>query len=251
MTELLRGDADSCLRALGERLATSIPGQSNAWRRCWSEAAARARRAVDTQQQDFYEGAVARALIEAVGDDDTLVVGNSMPIRDVDTFVPACEKRIRILTNRGANGIDGLMSTALGAASTASGTRTWLLIGDLSLLHDVGALQTARRYGANLTVVVVNNDGGGVFSFLPKPAVGFEELFATPHGLELGPVVKAHGIACTTVADANALALALGAHDTGPAVVEVRIDRHANAVMRERVVEAAALAIYDRDEAAA
>ena len=94
-----------------------------------------------------------------------------MPIRDVDTFAPASAARIRVLANRGINGIDGTVSTALGVAA-ASGAPTVVLLGDLALLHDLGGLLIARRSAIPLTVVVANNDGGGIFSFLPVARVG-------------------------------------------------------------------------------
>ncbi len=116
--------------------------------------------------------------------DATLVVASSMPVRDVESFFPAREQPPRVLANRGANGIDGTVSTAFGVAAT--GVRTVLLIGDVALAHDIGGLLAARRLGLDLTIVLLNNDGGGIFHFLPVAGEGadFEEHVATPHGLD-------------------------------------------------------------------
>ena len=119
-----------------------------------------------------------------------------MPIRDVDAFAPSTHKRLRVLANRGVNGIDGIVSSALGV-SAASGRPTVLLTGDLALLHDLGGLLTARRGGVPLTVVVVNNDGGGIFSFLPiaqSPGARthYEALWGTPHGVDFSHAAALH-----------------------------------------------------------
>jgi 2-succinyl-5-enolpyruvyl-6-hydroxy-3-cyclohexene-1-carboxylate synthase len=123
-----------------------------------------------------------------------------MPVRDMDAWLPASPRAIRPLANRGANGIDGVVSSAMGAA--ASGAQVVLVIGDVALLHDLAGLVAARLHGLSATIVAVHNDGGGIFSFLPQasvdaPGVGlpehYEELFGTPHGIELGPLVTALG----------------------------------------------------------
>ena len=123
-----------------------------------------------------------------------LVVGNSMPIRNVDSFFFQTSKEIRILSNRGANGIDGLISTAAGV-SAASETPTILALGDLSFFHDMNGFLAAKMYQLNLLVLVVNNDGGGIFSYLPQSAEEkhFEELFGTPHGLSFDHTAALYG----------------------------------------------------------
>jgi 2-succinyl-5-enolpyruvyl-6-hydroxy-3-cyclohexene-1-carboxylate synthase len=250
-TELVWGDSDSNLQALHTRVAASAAGRADErWRASWSQAGARARAALQAEGLPLHEGAVARRVVESLSDGDTLVVGNSMPIRDVDTFAPRCERRLRLHANRGANGIDGVTSTALGIASLSAG-RTYLLIGDLSFLHDAGALQVAARHRIDLTVVLVNNDGGGVFSFLARPAVGFEPLFATPHGLDVAAIARAHGADHALVADETELAAELQRATAGIRIVEARIDRESNAAIRERLVSAAAACADSRDEAAA
>jgi 2-succinyl-5-enolpyruvyl-6-hydroxy-3-cyclohexene-1-carboxylate synthase len=119
-----------------------------------------------------------------------------MPVRDVEWYA-APRRSVRVHANRGANGIDGVVSTAVGVAA-ASGSPTALLVGDVAFLHDVNGLLGAHDRGADLLVVVVDNDGGGIFSFLPQAsevdAERFEQLYGTPHGLDLVAVARAHGV---------------------------------------------------------
>jgi 2-succinyl-5-enolpyruvyl-6-hydroxy-3-cyclohexene-1-carboxylate synthase len=111
-----------------------------------------------------------------------------MPVRDVEACFPQSPKRLRFLANRGANGIDGVVSSAAGAA-LATGAPTWLLTGELALLHDVGGLFAARRAGARLNIVCLDNGGGGIFDFLPVAGHADEQLYerhvATPAGIDL------------------------------------------------------------------
>ena len=117
-----------------------------------------------------------------------------MPIRDVELFSPAREDGPRVLANRGANGIDGTVSSAFGAAAGGEGPVV-LLIGDVALAHDIGGLLAARRLGLALTIVLLNNDGGGIFHFLPVAGEtdAFEEHVATPHGLDFAHAAKLYG----------------------------------------------------------
>jgi 2-succinyl-5-enolpyruvyl-6-hydroxy-3-cyclohexene-1-carboxylate synthase len=153
-----------------------------------------------------------------------------MPIRDVDAFAPGNAMPLRVLSNRGANGIDGIVSTALGVA-VASGQPTVLLTGDLALLHDVGGLLTAHRHDLSLTVVVVNNDGGGIFSFLPiaKATEHFEPLFGTPHGVDLTHVAALYGATLYRPDAAPALRSSVKVGlEGGLHLIEVRTDRTRN-----------------------
>ncbi|MBO1910115.1 2-succinyl-5-enolpyruvyl-6-hydroxy-3-cyclohexene-1-carboxylic-acid synthase, partial [Microvirga sp. 3-52] len=130
------------------------------------------------------EGAYTQMLLSNLPDKSDLISGSSMPIRDVDTFFDKTEKDITIFANRGTNGIDGVVSTALGIQA-ARQRPSWLLIGDLSFLHDVNGLIVSRFHETDLTIVIMNNDGGGIFSYLPQAESGnhFERLFGTPTGL--------------------------------------------------------------------
>ena len=130
------------------------------------------------------EGAYTQMLFHHLPDESDLITGSSMPIRDVDTFFAKTDRDIKIFSNRGTNGIDGVVSTAFGIQA-ARQRSTWLLIGDLSFLHDLNGLVVSRFHETDLTIVIMNNDGGGIFSYLPQAesAPHFEALFGTPTGL--------------------------------------------------------------------
>lgn len=130
------------------------------------------------------EGVIVKKLIECVPDGSDIVSGSSMPIRDMDTFFAKTDKELTLFSNRGANGIDGVVSTAFGIQA-ARKRPAYLLIGDLSFLHDVNGLIVSRFHETDLTIIILNNDGGGIFSYLPQSTVSnhFEELFGTPTGL--------------------------------------------------------------------
>ena len=132
---------------------------------------------------EMNEGKVVYELQKKLPNDACLFVANSMPIRDVDTFFHNTSKNIRIMANRGANGIDGVVSSALGASINHQ--KTVLLIGDLSFYHDLNGLLAAKMHNLNITIIVVNNNGGGIFSFLPQrdEEQHFELLFGTPTNL--------------------------------------------------------------------
>ncbi len=175
------------------------------------------------------EPMLAREVVAAMPAGANLVVSSSMPVRDVDAFGSASRPPMRVFGHRGTNGIDGLVSSAAGVAAS-TGARTVLLAGDLALLHDLGGLLLARRHRLSLTVVVANNDGGGIFHFLPvASAHGFEELFATPHGVDLASVAALANARLhrpqTREQLRSTLELAL---EGGLHLVEVRTDRRAN-----------------------
>ncbi|RME73058.1 MAG: 2-succinyl-5-enolpyruvyl-6-hydroxy-3-cyclohexene-1-carboxylic-acid synthase [Planctomycetota bacterium] len=219
-----------------------------AWWQLWQdgEAQARVRLGPASPVPQPPEAALVRALVTtlAARPDALLYVGNSQPVRDLDLFWAAGTGPRRAFANRGANGIDGLLSSALGAVH-ASGRPGVLLVGDLSLLHDVGALLTASRLGAPLLVVVVHNGGGGIFSQLPvrRATDRFEPLFATPHGLaSFAPLAHAFGLrhARCEGEDEAALGRTIGALlDRGaPAVLEFVVDRAGSAARREALFAA-------------
>jgi 2-succinyl-5-enolpyruvyl-6-hydroxy-3-cyclohexene-1-carboxylate synthase len=186
---------------------------------------------------------VARELGATLRAEDTLVVASSMPVRDVETYWPTRREPPRVLSNRGANGIDGTISTAYGVA--ASGARTVLLIGDVAFAHDLGGLLTGKRYDLPLTIVLLNNDGGGIFEMLAiaGEADVFEEHIATPHGLDFAHAAALYGARHALAADVPALRAELAralARETGTTIVEVRTDRRAQAALRRRVAETVA-----------
>lgn len=143
-----------------------------------------------TMEEELFEGKVFTELSQLLPDGATLFVGNSMPIRDTDTFFFTNDKGIRILANRGANGIDGVVSSALGASAVTE--PLVLVIGDLSFYHDLNGLLAAKMHGLHATIIVLNNNGGGIFSFLPqaKHKKHFEMLFGTPTDLQFEHAVR-------------------------------------------------------------
>lgn len=170
----------------------------------FAEADARARSIIDAAvpagpSAPLTEAAVARAVVAACPPDSVLVLGNSSPVRDVDAYVFPSPKALRVLHQRGASGIDGLVSGAAGA-QRASGAHVTLLLGDVSLLHDIGGLVLARPSRGPLVIVAVNNAGGRIFEQLPiGRALGageaFERLFATPQTVDLSAAAATFGVA--------------------------------------------------------
>jgi 2-succinyl-5-enolpyruvyl-6-hydroxy-3-cyclohexene-1-carboxylate synthase len=152
-----------------------------------------------------------------------------MPIRDVETFFPVLDGPPRVLSNRGANGIDGTVAAALGIA--ASGTPTTLLIGDVALVHDAGALLSARRLGLDLVIVLIDNGGGGIFDFLPVAGQTdhFERHIATPTGVDFEQLAAAAGFDYAPIADPADLAAELRAG--GLRLLHARTDRAENVAL--------------------
>lgn len=214
------------------------------WLEAWTTADRAAATAIDTALADrpLSEPAVARRLTRELAPGSILVASSSMPIRDVEWYGVG-RGDVRVHANRGANGIDGVVSTAVGAA--LSGARTTLLIGDVAFLHDINGLLGAAGRGIDLDVVVVDNDGGGIFSFLPQrttvaPAA-FELLFGTPHGLDLVAVAAAHGVDARAVSDPSELSGP--ERGSGVRVLVVRSDRDANVAVHGAVHDAVRSAI--------
>ena len=192
--------------------------------------------------EELSEPLVASRLGEWLGPDVTLFVASSMPVRDVEEFFPAREDPPRVLSNRGANGIDGTVSAAFGAAAVAGGPVV-LLIGDVALAHDIGGLLASRRLGLPLTIVLLNNDGGGIFHFLPVAREGdaFEEHVATPHGLDFAHAAALYGCGYERPGDVAELRAAVEAGVAGrrTTIIEVRTDRGENLALHRRVADAA------------
>ncbi len=196
-----------------------------------------------------FEGRVFDELAGLLPAGSTLYAGNSMPVRDLDTFFGGGDRAVRCLANRGANGIDGVVSSALGAAAAASGP-TVLAIGDISFYHDSNGLLAAKRHHLDLTVVLLNNDGGGIFSFLPQAAYSdqFETLFGTPHGLDFRPIAEAYGATYSRPDDWPAFraAVSRGLAAGGLHVVEVRTDRERNVALHRAVWRAVSQALAEQ-----
>jgi 2-succinyl-5-enolpyruvyl-6-hydroxy-3-cyclohexene-1-carboxylate synthase len=231
--------ASALLAAGGDQRSEEADG----WCRRWAAAEYAAQSVLEAHlgagsDLELCEPAVARATLAAVPAGGQLVVSSSMPVRDVEWY-GAPRAGVRVLSNRGANGIDGVLSTAVGAALT--GVPTVALLGDLAFLYDASALIGAGERDLTLTVVVIDNDGGGIFSFLPQagalPSETFERYWGTPHGVDVEAVAAAYGAEVEPIksrADLEALVGSVGS--VGPGRVRVgvvRTDRVANVAAHE------------------
>jgi 2-succinyl-5-enolpyruvyl-6-hydroxy-3-cyclohexene-1-carboxylate synthase len=220
------------------------------WLSRWTvadDAATAALRDGVAQTGELSEPLVAARLGEWLGPDVTLFVAASMPIRDVELYFPARAPLPRVLSNRGANGIDGTTSSAFGVAGAGEGSVV-LLIGDVALLHDLGGLLAARRLGLELTIVVLNNDGGGIFDFLPVSESGgdaFAEHISTPHGTSMDRVAALFDLRHVTPHTETELHAAVsdGIGSGEVTLIEVRTDRAANLALHRRLAIAGLAAV--------
>jgi len=191
--------------------------------------------------------ALARAVAQASASQDALVVGSSNPVRDLD-LVARWDAPPLVLANRGLAGIDGTVSTAVGVALGLPDRRTRALLGDLTLLHDVGGLlRGPLEPRVDLQLVVAHDDGGSIFATLepgePARAAHFERVFGTPHGVDLAALCAAYGVRHTRVTEVEALAPALASPGTGLSLVEVRVDRTGRRALGDRLAAAVADAV--------
>ena len=228
--------------------ASPFGDPASPWLLEWLEAERLAREAIDGLLDEWaepFEGRVARDLVGWVPAGGTLVVGSSMPVRDLDAFARPREG-LRFVANRGLSGIDGFVATTLGVAA-AGDEPVVALCGDLTLLHDASSLLGAAGRSRGAVLVVVDNDGGGIFSFLPQaqlPGDLFEPLFGTPHGLDLTVLAAAARVPARVVEKAADLVPALDAalDGGGTQLVVVRSDRAGNLARHRAVTEAVAVA---------
>jgi 2-succinyl-5-enolpyruvyl-6-hydroxy-3-cyclohexene-1-carboxylate synthase len=255
-SELLPCDPVAVCDALcGHLTADELPQaplRDRTWCTQWREANERAGAAIDRQLDqltELFEGKVFAELAALLPDDTWLYVGNSMPVRDLDSFWPRGARRVRILCNRGANGIDGFVSSGLGAAAV-SDQPVVMVTGDLGFYHDLNGLLAAKRHRLRATIIVINNDGGGIFSFLPQAECGaeFAEYFLTPHGLDFRGAVEMYGCAFTRIASWEQFRAAVetSLHADGTTVIEVPSERTRNVELHRQLWAAAAQALSTR-----
>ena len=217
-------------------------GYAAAWQRADRAAGRSLARALANPRRAF-EGQAVVLLAQNLPKLTPVVVANSMPVRDVEYFWPATERGVQFFCNRGANGIDGTLSTALGVAH---GNRpAVLLTGDLALLHDANGFLIRPKFKGSLTIVLINNQGGGIFEHLPVAEFDppFEEFFATPQAADFKKLCAAHGVKHVRVRDWRHFAGLVSRLPTrGIRVLEVRTDRKRDAAYRKKILAAAASA---------
>lgn len=246
--------------AFGEALAGALARRGFRARPEWvapfvaAEAGAWAALEAELPQGGFSDGAAVSRLLAALPADSTLFAGNSLPVRHVDTFDRPSPRPLTFFGNRGASGIDGNVSTALGVA--AAGRRVVALLGDITFYHDMNGLLAVRQHGLeDVTFVVINNDGGGIFRRLPiaRHDPPFTDFFLTPHGLTFEHAAAMYGLRYYRVEDGaaldEALAEALRDERTGPCLIEVMTDGAAD-YERQRAMAAAVAASLQSTAAA-
>ena len=244
-------DPGRALAHLAREAAAGAPAED--WLEGWRSADERAGAAIRTVVGDrgLSEPAVAMELGVLLPAEATLFVASSMPVRDIETFWPARGDPPRVLCNRGANGIDGTVSSAFGAAAEGPGPVV-LLIGDVALAHDIGGLLAAGRLGLGLTIVLIDNGGGGIFDFLPVAGAEmarepnlYSTHIATPTGLDFSRAASLYGLAHERVEDVQGLRTALerALSGGGSGIIEVRGERGANVALHRGVWAAVSAAL--------
>ncbi len=238
---IVRADPRSAAAALAERLDAG----AGEWAQRWIEARERAAAAIDAELSTLdepTEPGLHAALGRLLRDGDLVYTASSMPIRDQEGFLPAGPQRVRFLCNRGANGIDGLISSGIGAA-VAGGRPAWIVTGDLGLHHDTNGLAAIGDEGPPIRIVVLNNDGGGIFEFLPQADQihrdEFEALLGTPLGVDPGRIAAVHGLPHVRVERLSQLEAA--SERTG--IIEIPVDRHRNTELHRRIADRVADAL--------
>jgi 2-succinyl-5-enolpyruvyl-6-hydroxy-3-cyclohexene-1-carboxylate synthase len=240
-----RVQADVELLALA--LAGRVSGATNTpWLQRWRRAGERASASVDAvlyRHPEPTEPQIARDIVAALPNGAALVVSSSMPIRDVEWYA-APRDGLAVYANRGANGIDGVVSTAVGVALADPDRSVALLIGDVAFLHDINGLLGLRERHVKLTIVVIDNDGGGIFSFLAQrtavPSERFERLWGTPHGVDIPGLAGVHGIPVRAILTAAELLPAVRAAtaSSGLSLLHVRTNRDTNVAVHEEIHDA-------------
>ena len=237
-TMALIGDPKSSLKAI----LSELDGKeiiNYEWVKNWQNLNQRARSAIDAQAKTYtanFEGRTVVELQNLLPGESVLFAGNSMPIREVDTFSTKNAKKLNVIANRGANGIDGVIATALGY-SAASETVVILLIGDLSFAHDLSSLWAAKQHNLNLTIVLLNNNGGGIFHYLPvrEQEHVFEDWFATPSNLNFQVATELYDGSHTVIKDWEHFKEVIRDWEPGLRVLELQSDRELNKSMHDEL----------------
>ena len=226
-------------------IATAQPKSDSDWCDTWLRVNGATRKIIGKELsniEEIFEGRIFPELATLLPPAATLFAGNSMPVRDLDTFFPSTQHKVRFLANRGASGIDGVVSTALGV-STVTPERTILVLGDLSFYHDMNGLLAAKRYNPNATIIIANNNGGGIFSFLPQREYTeiFEKYFATPHDLTFRHAAKLYSLPHSEAKSWQEFhsQVSRSLEQSGTSIVEMQTDRERNFELHKRIQAAA------------
>jgi 2-succinyl-5-enolpyruvyl-6-hydroxy-3-cyclohexene-1-carboxylate synthase len=237
---ILRADPTELASGWAARLE-GLEGRERPLPTRWMDAERAAQVALNqafAEERTISEPALHRALGAAHRDGDLVYTSSSMPIRDQEAFLPASSTDVHFLSNRGANGIDGLVSSGIGAAQ-ASGRPTTIVTGDLGFLHDLGGLAALRDVETPVRIVVIDNDGGGIFHFLPQEsALGgaeFEALLGTPRGVDVAKAAALFDLPHRRLGSLTELSDVLAA---GTGLIEVKTDRHTNVDAHRRLAAA-------------
>ena len=206
----------------------AVKNESNAYLNRWQrlDVAGKAQLSTAIEEPSCFEGRTIRELQQHISDNSQVLVANSMTIRDFDYFWFSGESDAVLYGNRGVNGIDGTVSTALGLATNHQ--PTYLVMGDLSLFHDLNGLAVAKTHNLNLTIILHNNDGGGIFEYLPqKGTKHFDYLFSTSQGLDYSGAAKLYGCGHTKISSPDELShvLAKVSTESGVHIIEIPTDR--------------------------
>ena len=197
LTDFIWADPSLVCRAVAEQLAAnSMPPRNESWLSTFQNAEEQTWQTFDKMWTDtFFEGVILADVVEQMPQESLLFVAASLPLRHLNQFARPNQKNLRVFANRGASGIDGTIASALGVAAASDRPLT-LVIGDLAFYHDMNSLLALKRCGVNITIVLINNNGGGIFHRLPISNFDppFTDLFITPHGLEFEPVVRMFGV---------------------------------------------------------
>jgi 2-succinyl-5-enolpyruvyl-6-hydroxy-3-cyclohexene-1-carboxylate synthase len=226
-----------------ERLVQTLaPRRLSAWAAMIQATEATCQRVIQSYCQDhFFEGAVVAAVVSALPAGARLVIGNSLPVRHLDQFGAPSNQSISVFGNRGASGIDGVTSTALGIAA-ASDAPLVLITGDVAFYHDMNGLLAIRQHNLrNVTIVLLNNNGGSIFRRLPiaKFEPPFTSLFLTPHNLDFAPVAQLYGLGYVQATERIGFqtAFAQSVNSNQPTLIEVQTDGTADYQHQQKVVQ--------------
>lgn len=233
MSTLIVSEEVSLLEGL---LQSNIKRVDNEWLIQWNALDKKVLSVINEQSNEVLtEANITKTVVETMEEESNLFVSNSMPIRDLDTYLPGTTHSFSIFGNRGVNGIDGIVSSALGVSASDLTKETRLLIGDLACFHDMTGLAMATKYQLPITIILINNDGGGIFSMLSQrelPKEMFDDLFATSTGVDFKYSAKMYGLDYHLVQSIKELKNLLTEKTKLPRLIEVTTNREENAETR-------------------